>query len=95
MSEVTTKKDLNKKRIKFAQENIGDLAMLEEIERQLEELHMTEHEALLEIAFKLNFILTETEINEEFSKYNIKASELYHEILIDLLDKLEIDFNKI
>lgn len=69
--------------------NYGDYDWLETILKIVETKENNETVMkLLNILFKMNFIIVETEQEEYASKYNVEAYSLYSEMKIDLTKML-------
>ena len=74
----------------------GDILGLEEIEKQLKEMKINENEdvtQLLNVLFKMNFIIIETEQEDYAKEFNIKANKLYFDMKNKLFEMLEIDLD--
>lgn len=70
---------------------------LQEILRQVEEMEFEKKEEiinLLNIAFKMDYILVESETEEYIADLNSDIQELAQEVLNKIFDILEIDIEK-
>ena len=72
--------------------SFGDFQWLDTITRIAEHIKNNEEVIkLLNILFKMNFILNETETEKNAGKYNPKVQEIYSEMKIDLTKMLDYE----
>ena len=89
--------------IKYYVDNSGDLAMLDEINKQLKDKEIREKigktknleeiDELLTMTYKMNYMVFCVETFEFADKYYADTQQLYYEIKIDLLEALGIDID--
>lgn len=82
-----------KSKDKIIQAYIGDLHWLDVIEKEVKEYDSEDKQdilRLINILYKMNYVVVETETEKYTSKYNEQAQDLYSEMKLYLTEMLGI-----